>query len=162
MTRFVAGSLGKAGGTMPFTWHALLIAPLLAPGLFSATIPILTGGGMPLLMVLLSFILASIISYGVTIFLFLPSLYVLSRLRAVTRRATCLLGLGLGALAYFPVAVMEWGATGPDSGPPTESFLSFLLRWGPDPISLIMPVSGLVTAALYWRLSQRRRPVLTA
>jgi hypothetical protein len=140
---------------MPFTWRGLLIAPLLVPALFSATVPILMGGGMPLLMILLSFVLAGIISYGVTIFLFLPSLYVLSRVREVTRRAACLLGLALGAVAYLPVARMEWGATGPDSGPPTESFLSFLLRWGPDPISLVLPVSGLVTAALYWRLCRR-------
>src|ERR1700733_2693230 len=35
---------------------------------------------------------------------------------------------------------MEWKGRGPDSGPPTESFLTFLVRWAADPLTLMYPL----------------------
>jgi len=142
---------------MRFSWRGLLIAPLLAPGIFGAVIAALLGGDRPLSLFLLSFVLASIISYSVTIFVFLPSLYLLSRVGSATGPVTHVLGFVLGTTAYIPWTWIEWGSSGPDSGPPTESFLSFLLRWTPDPLCLIFPVAGLVTAALYWAFGTRRQ-----
>ena len=43
-------------------------------------------------------------------------------------------------------------------GPPTENPLVFMLRFGADPFTLIYPIAGLVTAALYWWLATRRAP----
>ena len=43
------------------------------------------------------------------------------------------IGLVLGAAVFVPLTWMDWKSSGPDSGPPTESFLEFILRWVADP-----------------------------
>jgi hypothetical protein len=67
--------------------------------------------------------------------------------------STSILGLSLGMAAYIPWTWIEWKSSGSDSGPPTESYLSFLRRWDFDPLTLVFLPAGLVTASLYWRLS---------
>jgi hypothetical protein len=57
---------------------------------------------------------------------------------------------------------MMWKSSGPDSGPPTERFLDFFLRWAADPWNAIFPLAGLMTAGLYWWLGTRRRGRSTA
>jgi len=104
---------------------------------------------------LLLFVIGSFVSYSVTIFVFLPCLYALSRVRTMTGITTSILGLPLGMAAYIPWTLIEWKSSGPDSGPPTENYLSFLLRWDFDPFTLVFLPAGLITAALYWRLSNR-------
>jgi hypothetical protein len=40
-----------------------------------------------------------------------------------------MMSLPLGiALAFVPLTLLEWKSSGPDSGPPIESFWTFLLR----------------------------------
>jgi hypothetical protein len=139
---------------MRFSWRGLLLAPLLAPALFTAAMMIVLRGEHGLVM-----IPSSVISYGTTIFLFLPALFPLSAWRPMTGLTACLLGLALGALMFVPLTWMEWKSSGADSGPPTESFFTFFPRWMADPLTPIYPLSGLVTAGLYWRLSApRTRP----
>jgi len=103
-----------------------------------------------------------VISYGTTIFLFLPIMFLLSRCRPMTGLSVCLLGLVLGVAVHVPVTLVAWGASGPDSGPPTESFFSFFLHWTADPLTAIYPVAGLVTAGANWWLGiwqSNRRPI---
>jgi hypothetical protein len=69
-----------------------------------------------------------IVSYGATIFLFLPALYLLSAWRPMTGLTVCLPGLVLGTAVFVPLTLMEWKSSGPDSGPPTENFLAFFVR----------------------------------
>jgi hypothetical protein len=52
-------------------------------------------------------------------------------------------------MMFVPLSLMVWKGSGPDSGPPTESFWVFLLRRGADPLTVIFPVAGLMTAGLY-------------
>jgi hypothetical protein len=47
---------------------------------------------------------------------------------------------------------MMWKSSGPDSGPPTESFFTFFVRFSADPLTAVFPLAGLLTAALYWWL----------
>jgi hypothetical protein len=145
--------------SMRFSWKGLLLAPLLVPALFSG---LLTGSSLldfehtlqSLLLFLVVLMAGSIISYGATIFLLLPSLYMLSQWRRrITWGEVCLLGAVLGLVVFVPVTAMEWKSSGPDSGPPTEPFLEFLWRWGADPFTLVFPAAGLVTTALYWWLA---------
>jgi hypothetical protein len=58
---------------------------------------------------------------------------------------------------FVPVTLMEWKSSGPDSGPPTENFLVFFVRWAADPLTAVYPLAGLVTAGLYWWLASRSR-----
>jgi hypothetical protein len=138
---------------MRFSWTGLILAPLLVPTLFSiATYQ----EGNNVLGFLILMIPGCIISYGATIFLLLPSLYLLSLWRPLTGLKVCVLGLVLGILVFVPLTWMAWKASGVDSGPPTESFFSFFVRWTADPLTPIFPLAGLTTSALYWWLAKWR------
>jgi hypothetical protein len=141
---------------MRFSWAGLYLAPLLVPMIFTAIFCSLQSE-RSLLGALIVLIPSCIISYGTTIFLFLPSLFVLSLWRPMTGLKTCLLGLVLGALVFVPLTLMDWKSSGPDSGPPEESFWVFFLRWAADPFNALFPVAGLITAGFYWWLGTWRR-----
>ena len=142
---------------MRFSWTGLILAPLLVPVMFSAALLSSFQGDRPVLLFLLLLAPACIVSYGTTILLFLPCLFLLSLWRPMTSFKVCLLGLVLGAAVFVPLTWMEWKSSGPDSGPPTESFLEFFARWTIDPLTAIYPLAGLITAGLYWWLGTRRR-----
>ena len=142
---------------MRFSWTGLILAPLFAPLVFCAVMgPLLTDGSVLALLIML--VPSCVVSYGTTIFLFLPALFLLSsRWPPMTGLKSCLLGLVLGAVVYVPLTLMLWKGSGPDSGPPTESFWVLFLRWAADPTTAIFPMAGLMTAGLYWWLAMRRR-----
>jgi hypothetical protein len=142
---------------MRFSWTGLILAPLLVPVMFSAGLLNSFQGDRPVLLFLILLASACIVSYGTTIFVFLPCLFLLSLWRPMTSFKVCLLGLVLGAAAFVPLTLMVWKGSGPDSGPPTESFLPFLVRWAADPLTTIFPLAGLITAGLYWWLGTWRR-----
>ena len=141
---------------MRFSWTGLILAPLVVPVLFAAVFVSLSGDGWPLLGFAIMLVAGCIVSYGTTIFLFLPCLFLLSLWRPLTALKVCLLGLVLGAAAFVPLTLMLWKGSGPDSGPPTESFFTFLVRWAADPFNVVFPLAGLITAGLYWWLGTWR------
>jgi len=151
---------------MHFSWKGLLLAPLPVPLIGSVVMaPLINGEGAVVLPFLILLIPACMISYGATVFLFLPALFLLSLLRPVTAWMTCALGFALGAAMIVPVTVMAWASSGPDSGPPAENLLTFFVRWAVDPFMLVFPAAGLVTAVLYWwhgTRSQSRTDVLAS
>jgi hypothetical protein len=62
---------------MRFSWTGLILAPLAVPVIFSALLSSL-GGAHPVLGFLILLIPGCIVSYGSTMFLFLPCLFLLS------------------------------------------------------------------------------------
>ena len=145
---------------MRFSWKGLFLAPLPIPLVLSAVMaPLMQGEGPVVLPFLILLIPACLISYAVTAFLFLPALFVLSLLRPATGWIVSLLGFALGAAVIVPVTLMAWKGSGPDSGPPIEGFLTFFQRWATDPLMLVFPIAGFVTANLYWWLGTRRRAI---
>jgi hypothetical protein len=146
---------------MQFSWRGLILAPLLVPAIFGAFMAVASDNNSPLFAFLFMTFLGCIVSYGSTIFLLLPSIYLLSRWRALTGPEVCLLGFVLGAVAFVLTTLQAWKSSGPDSGPPTENFLVFLWRWTADPMTAMFPVAGLVTAGLYWWLGTRHRGGVT-
>ena len=113
---------------------------------------------------LLLLVAACVISYGATLILFLPLLFLLSLVTSVTRWMVWLLGLVLGAAVFLPVARLAWATGGPNSGPMNEDFWDFFAGWLTEPFMLFYPLGGLVTAALYWWFGTRqlRPPKLPA
>ena len=141
---------------MRFSWTGVILAPLLVPVLFTVTLWALQDGwSVPMFLFLA--VPACIVSYGTTIFLFLPCLYLLSLQRPLTGLKVCLLGLALGAAVIVPLTLMLWKGSGPDSGPPEESFFTFFVRWVDDPLMAVFPVAGLITAGFYWWLGTWRQ-----
>jgi hypothetical protein len=141
---------------MRFSWTGLILAPLAVPVVFSALLVGLLGGERSLLAFLILLVPACIVSYGATIFLLLPCLFLVSLWRPLNAFTVCLLGLALGAALFVPMTWINWTSSGPDSGPPDESFLHFFVRWAADPFNAIYPLAGLITAGLYWWLGTRR------
>jgi hypothetical protein len=141
---------------MRFSWTGLILAPLLLPLVFSAVVNSLQDH-WSVVGFLILLIPGCIVSYGTMIFLFLPSLYLLSLWRPLTGYKVCLLGLVLGTAVFVPLTLFIWKGSGPDSGPPTESFLAFFVRWSADPLTALFPLAGLITAGLYWWLGTWRR-----
>lgn len=142
---------------MRFSWTGLLLAPLAAPLAFAAAMAASAPGGRPLPFFLALLAAGCAVSYGATVGLFLPTLYLLSARWPLTGWRVCPIGGALGAVAFVPLAWMAWRSSGPDSGPPAEGFVTFFLRWAADPLAAIFPAAGLVTAAAYWWLGTRRR-----
>ena len=138
-----------------FSWKGLLLAPLVVPFVYAILLTISAPGRDALFAFLFFFIPGCVMSYGVTIFLFLPCLFVISQLRSLTATVVGLLGLTLGLVVYGPVEWVSYRASGVDSGPPEISFLEYLRReaLGLDFWALV--VAGLVTALLYLFLTNR-------
>ena len=147
----------RAGVSMPFSWRGILIAPATVPAIFAVLMAIFLGRGS-LGFLLLAFVMASLVSYSVTIFVFLPVYYALSRIGRMTLVTTSLLGLALGMAGYIPWTWFLWNISGgSDPGPPKESYLSFLLNLEFEPLTLVFVPAGLITAALYYWLGTRRQ-----
>ena len=146
--------------SMKFSWSAFILAPLAVPALYSAVLTSSTVSKSPFLGFLFIFALGSVFSYCTTLFLFLPSLYLLSRFAALTRTLACASGTLIGVVAFIPVAWVSYRSSGANSGPPKGAFADSFWRDLSEPITLVFPVAGLVTAALYWLVltgSSRRR-----
>ncbi len=139
---------------MRFSWTSLILAPLLVPVIFSATMMIFLKEDW-LVAFLPMLVAGCIVSYGTTIFLFLPCLFLLSLTRQMTGFKVCLLGSVLGAVIFVSLTLIAWGSR-PDSGPPIGNYFVFFLRWAADPITALFPLAGLITAGLYWWLAKRR------
>jgi len=143
---------------MHFSWTGLILAPLPVPLVACAVMaPLLKGDEAPVVLPFLILLIpACMIAYATTIFVFLPALFLLSLWRPPTGRMVSALGFVLGVAVIAPVTWLAWTSSGPDSGPPAESFWVFFPHWATDPFMLLFPVAGLVTAALYWWLGTRR------
>ena len=79
------------------------------------------------------------ISYLAVLFLFLPCLYLLSRVVRLRWYSAGLIGLALGIAIFFPMSWMDFRSSGADSGPPQGTFLEFLWHARTDVMNLIFP-----------------------
>jgi hypothetical protein len=141
---------------LPFSWWAFLLAPWPVP---LTCIALLSFGGQgrpSVVFFFLSLAVALVISYLGTAAL-VVSLHFVAQARPVTRTVSAVTGVLLAGLAYLPFLYLSWGASGPDSGPPTESFLWYLLRNWNDPVAGIFLAGGLVSALIYDTLARRHR-----
>jgi hypothetical protein len=110
-------------------------------------------------------VIGSFVSYSATVFLLLPCLYLLSRIMTLRWQWVCVCGMILGAAFFFPMAWISFRSSGPDSGPPTGTFLEFLWRGRTDFINWIFPIAGLITALAYWVIGEvmaKKNPSLSA
>ena len=109
--------------TMRFSWKALLLAPLPIPLAISVWFATSGLGSSPNLSAFLFFfVIGCVLSYGTTIFLFLPCLLLTSRLTSLTVHVTGLVGAVLGCLVSLAVSWQFYLTSGVDSGPPKGTF----------------------------------------
>jgi hypothetical protein len=137
---------------MKFSWKAILVAPLAAPFLFSLAVA--TDLATQRVAGFLCFlILGSILSYGTTTLLFVPSLFCFSKLTRLSAYNVCLLGLGLGMAIFFPLTFVGYLSSGPDSGPPQGTYWRFVSHSWSETFTWLFPLGGLITATAYWLLA---------
>lgn len=141
---------------MSFSWKALLLAPLPIPLLFSLWLEMSAPGSSPVTNFLLFTVLGSVLSYGTTLFLFLPSLFVIARFIRLTAALAALLGTLLGCVIYIPVMWQSYSASGDNSGPPQGSFGHYLFHHGFGLDFWAFLLAGSATAMLYWFLAKQR------
>jgi hypothetical protein len=142
---------------MRFSWKALALAPLAIPALYSAAFVLLTPGRNRLMGFVVFAAIGAVLTYGATIVLLLPCLFVLSRVVRLNAVWAGVVGAMLGFALYLPNLWISWNASGVDSGPPTETLAHYVQR---NFLSFELPVfvaAGLVTALLYWWLAGRGR-----
>ena len=137
---------------MRFSWKAILLALLLVP-LIAALILATAPSQNRFLAFLFFFALGCVLSYGASVVLFLPCLFVLSRFTRLTAWLTGLVGMVLGMAVYVPLGWQSYLATGDNSGPPPGSFAQYLWRdsWSER---WLFYLGGLVTATVYWLLAR--------
>jgi hypothetical protein len=139
---------------MKFTWKAIVIAPLVVPFVYSAALELQAPSKSPILSFLIVFGFGSIFSLVVTLFLLFPALFLVARLTPLTAPLTAVVGTILGGIVYIPVIWETYLTSGDNSGPPQESFFSYLWQYGLGEDLLIFLVAGLVTSTLYWLLAK--------
>ncbi len=139
---------------MKFSWKAIVLSPLAVPFVYSAAFEIMAPGKNPILAFLFLFVLGSIFSLAVSILIALPALFLISRFTPLTARITAVVGTVLAGVIYLPIVWQSYLASGDDSGPPQESFASYLRQhlFGTELWAFL--VGGLVTAMLYWFLAK--------
>ena len=140
---------------MRFSWRAFLLAPLPITFLFSVMTTVSSPPLHPIISFLFFFIAISLFAYVVTGVLFVPGLLVASKLMRPTAVLAAVLGVVAGIVVYFPMAWLNYTSSGADSGPPEGTFGQWLWRTRYDWDNWIFPVSGLITALLYWWLARR-------
>lgn len=99
--------------------------------------------------------LGTVLSYGITLFLFLPCLFVVSRFTPLTASLTGLLGTTFGLLVYAPIIWVSYRGSGDDSGPPQITFGEYLRQHAFEWDFWAFLVAGLITALLYWFLANQ-------
>lgn len=138
--------------SMKLSWRGLILAPLPIPLVFSVLFEISTPGRSPILSFLFFFVLGCVLSYGITIFIFLPCLFLVSKLTLLTALLTSLVGTVIGFLVYFPINWQLYLSSGVDSGPPEGTFGNYLWKHGFEWDFWALLLAGLVTSFLYWYL----------
>jgi hypothetical protein len=137
---------------MRFSWKAALLAPLPVP-LIASLVLAMASSQNRFSSFLFFLTLGCVFSYGVSLVLFLPCLFALSRFTRLTAWLTALVGMVLGMAVYLPVGWQSYLATGDNSGPPSGSFAQYLWHnsWSE---SWLFYLGGLVTAMMYWLLAR--------
>lgn len=139
---------------LPFSLPAFLIAPWPMPLLCSAAMAVGNPGRDPLFFFLLCLGVSLTISY-LGLATLVICLWFVGKVRPITRAVTVILGTALAASAYLPFCFVAWGSSGPDSGPPEGSFLTYLIQNFASPILGLFLAGGIVAAFTYDILARR-------
>ena len=114
-------------------------------------------GRAPLATFLMLASVGAVISYLGTTALVL-CLWLIGLNRPVTKFISAITGTTLAAIGYLPFIWLNWSSSGPDSGPPIETFVAYSLRDWNDPFLGVFLAGGLITALLYDTLARKPEP----
>ncbi len=137
----------RAGAATSRVWRAAALAPPIVPLAFAVVLNVLHPAGAAVPVFVMTATAAVVFSYTVTVLLFMPVLYLLSKITGLTAPLTCLAGTVLGGIAYALIRLQ---------GPPTagraapDLFAELLPPGWAGQMVWTFPMAGLITAALFW------------
>jgi hypothetical protein len=139
---------------------AALVAPLAVPAIFFVTFTLYFFRSVGLMRTLAGalFLTASlsVVTYGVTIFIGVPILFLASRVVRLNALVVLLAGALAALIAYLPLTWLEYQTTGNNSGPPDSITPLQFLHWALDGAAvfiLAFIIVGLMTSAAFYFLS---------
>jgi hypothetical protein len=139
---------------VPFSWSALLLAPLVIP--VPAGVLFVGGSVHPVAAFGLGALVGYIFTLAMVGGLLLPSLWLVSWAAKIKTWLPPVIGGLLAALIFFAWDYISWGASGVDSGPPATTYPQWIAKswFTPEPLFVIS--FGVVTAAAYHFLATRK------
>ena len=141
---------------MRISWRGLAFAPIPVPLLVAALFMASVSSRSPFVAFLVFLLIGGAISYGATLFMLLPSLFVLERFRRPTTPNMAALGAVLGTVVGFGLTFIMHRASGADSGPPDTGYLEWLLTDDSWMFLLFAAACGVVNSLLYHLLARDR------
>ena len=154
----VHGSIG--GGVAAHFWTAVILAPPIFPLAFAALLTIiLHPAASPVIVFAQTAISAIVFSYAVTVLLFLPALWLLSKVIRLQAPIVCLAGAAVGAACHQLIVLRRPAADNAHTARP-DLFIPFLPQAWVEQLIWVFPLAGFITAALFWLVAYgvRRYP----
>lgn len=132
---------------------------MIAPIVFSLPTAILFAGGSnyPIITFGIGALVGYIVTLAVVGCLFLPALWLVSRVVMIKMWLSLVVGGLLGALIFLAWDYTSLGSSGVDSGPPAMTYRNWIVKSWFSPEPLVVISVGLVTAAVYHLLATRKR-----
>jgi hypothetical protein len=143
---------------MAFSWKALVLAPLPVTLVLSALFIFVSPGRNIAVSILVFWLIGLVLAYGIEIFIFVPALYLLTRVVAPAAWPVGLVGTVVGYAAYLSTLWVSYHSSGRNSGPPSGRFETYLQQNAFSWECIIFLIAGLATALIYWRLARPRSP----
>jgi hypothetical protein len=139
---------------VPFSWRALLLAPLVIPVPMAVLFvtesknPIAAFGFLTVLYVLTFVVVGCVL---------LPTLWLVSWVANIRAWLTLVVGGLLAAPIFLAWDYTSWCSSGVDSGPPSATYPQWIAKSWFSPEPLVIISFGVITAAAYHLLATRKR-----
>jgi hypothetical protein len=137
----------------PFSWSALLIAPLVTS--IPAGILLAAESIHPVVAFGLGALVGYIFTFAVEGGLLLPALWLVSRVVGIKPWLPPVIGGLLAAPIFLAWDYTNWSSSGVDSGPPAMTYPQWVAKSWFTPEPLVVISLGVVTASVYYFLVAR-------
>jgi hypothetical protein len=141
---------------VPFSWRALLLAPLPLPAVVAVWFAFGARSGFAVRALFAALQFGGFLSFAGTVILLLPALAVVSRLVQLRTWRAAVVGAVMGLPVYALWVYSSWTSSGSNSGPPGLTFGQWLHQfWTLADLWILasIAVAGAIDGGLNWALS---------
>jgi hypothetical protein len=139
---------------VPFSWSALLLAPLVIPA--PAAVLLIAESVHPIAAFGVFTLVSYIFTLAVVGCLLLPTLWLVSWVVPIKTWLAPVIGGLLAAPLFLAWDYSDWCSSGVDSGPPATTYPQWIAKSWFTPEPLVVISFGVVTAAAYHFLAIRK------
>jgi hypothetical protein len=139
---------------VPFSWRALLLAPLVIPA--PTAVVFVTGSKNPIAAFGICTLLGYVFTLAVVGCMLLPTLWLVSWVANIRAWLTPVIGGFLATPIFLAWDYTSWCSSGVDSGPPTTTYPQWIAQNWFTPEPLVVVSFGVITAAAYHFLAKKK------